>query len=172
MGETIAGALEAGAVGCNLEDGTGDAEAPLRAAAEHAERVAAAREAGERAGVPLVINARTDVLPRAGRRAEERLAAAVERGRAYREAGADCIFVPGLADAATIERLLAELDAPVSLLAAPDEPAAARARAPRRRTGQPRAGLAGHRDGRAARRRARRCSPSATFPRELAFRPG
>jgi 2-methylisocitrate lyase-like PEP mutase family enzyme len=122
VGQTIAGAIDAGAVGCNLEDGTDDAGAPLRPAAEHAERVAAAREAGERAGVPLVINAHTDVFLAEVGEPAERLAATVERGRAYREAGADCIFVPGLADAATIERLVAEMGAPVSLLAGPASP--------------------------------------------------
>jgi 2-methylisocitrate lyase-like PEP mutase family enzyme len=121
VGDTIAGALEAGAVGCNLEDGTRDPAAPLRPAAEHAARVAAARAAGERAGVPLVINARTDVfLARAGGVED-----AVERGRAYREAGADCIFVPGVTDAETIERLVAEMGSPVSLIATPRSPALA-----------------------------------------------
>src|SRR3954469_5502543 len=62
VGETIAAALGAGVVGCNLEDGVPDRDAPLRPLAEAAERVAAAREAGERADVPLVINARTDVF--------------------------------------------------------------------------------------------------------------
>ncbi len=111
VGATITGAIAAGAVGCNLEDA-------MRPTAEHAERVAAAREAGEQAGVPLVINARTDVFLRGSKDPEE----ALERGRAYREAGADCIFVPGLADAATIERLVGEMGAPISLLASPNSP--------------------------------------------------
>src|SRR4051812_6187970 len=106
VAETIAGAIEAGAVGCNLEDGVDDRAAPLRPVTEHAERVAAARAAGERAGVPLVINARTDVyIDRVGA-PEERFDMALERGRAYLEAGADCIFVPGLAELDTLERLV------------------------------------------------------------------
>jgi 2-methylisocitrate lyase-like PEP mutase family enzyme len=44
---------------------------------------------------------------------------ALERGRAYAAAGADCIFVPGVADAAMIERLVAGMGAPVSVLAVP-----------------------------------------------------
>jgi 2-methylisocitrate lyase-like PEP mutase family enzyme len=44
------------------------------------------------------------------------------RGRRYREAGADCIFVPGVADAATIERLVDELGAPLNLLVGPQTP--------------------------------------------------
>ncbi len=75
-GATVARAIEAGAVGCNLEDsdGTG-ALVPVEA---HVAAVAAARAAGEAAGVPLVINARTDVFlegrrVRRGRRARPRL---------------------------------------------------------------------------------------------------
>src|SRR5438045_687210 len=48
-GATVAAAVDAGAVGCNLEDRGGDP-------CEHAERVAAARAAGDAAGVPVVIN--------------------------------------------------------------------------------------------------------------------
>lgn len=122
VAQTIAGAVEAGAVGCNLEDGIDDREAPLRPVAEHAERVAAARAAGERAGVPIVINARTDVyIDRVGA-PEARLDMALERGRAYLEAGADCIFVPGLAELDTLERLVRDLRS-VSVLAGAHGPA-------------------------------------------------
>ncbi len=86
VGETMSAAIEAGAVGCNLEDGV-SGDVPLRPLGEAAERVAAAREAGERADVPLVINARTDVfLARVGS-AEEQEEVALERGRAYLAAG-------------------------------------------------------------------------------------
>jgi 2-methylisocitrate lyase-like PEP mutase family enzyme len=123
--ETVAGALAAGAVGCNLEDGTDDPAAPLRPADEHAARVAAARAAGDRAGVPLVINARTDVfLAQVGDPAG-REAAALERGRAYVAAGADCVFVPAVADAATVGRLVAGMGAAVSVLAFPGGPSLA-----------------------------------------------
>jgi 2-methylisocitrate lyase-like PEP mutase family enzyme len=121
-GETVAAAIAAGAVGCNLEDGTGDPDAPLRSTVEHSARVAAARAAGEAAGVPLVVNARTDVFLAAAGPPADRLGAAIERGRAYRAAGADCIFVPGVADAAAIERLVGDMGAPVSVLATPQGP--------------------------------------------------
>jgi 2-methylisocitrate lyase-like PEP mutase family enzyme len=106
---TIAGALEAGAVGCNLEDGRPDGLAPVE---EHAARVAAARGAGEAAGIPLVINARTDVYLSGDRELEHALA----RGRAYLEAGADCIFVPGVRDLPTLRALAAGMGGPVSVL--------------------------------------------------------
>src|SRR3954470_2553327 len=76
-GATIAKAIEAGAVGCNLEDNDGARGlVPVEA---HVAAVAAARAAGEAAGVPLVINARTDVYLSGDRTVE----AAIERARAY-----------------------------------------------------------------------------------------
>jgi 2-methylisocitrate lyase-like PEP mutase family enzyme len=113
-GATVARAIEAGAVGCNLEDSTG--EGGLVAVEQHVAAVEAARAAGEAAGVPLVINARTDVYLRDVIPAEERLVAALERGAAYLDAGADCIFVPGVRDLATIESLVKEMGGPISLL--------------------------------------------------------
>src|SRR4051812_16551595 len=130
VGETMAAALEAGVVGCNLEDRGADRDSPLRPLAEAAERVAAAREAGERADVPLVINARTDVfLARVGS-AEEQFEVALERGRAFLAAGADCVFVPGLADLEALERLVSGLGR-VSVLAGA-RPGARRSAANRR----------------------------------------
>jgi 2-methylisocitrate lyase-like PEP mutase family enzyme len=120
-GATVAQAIAAGAVGCNLEDGTGDPGTPLRPAGEHAARVAAARGAGDSAGVPLVINARTDVFLTGGRD----IGVALDRGRAYRDAGADCIFVPGVADPGAIARLVEGMGAPVSVLATPKGPSLA-----------------------------------------------
>jgi len=116
VGQTMTAAIGAGVVGCNIEDGVDDRDVPLRPLAEQVERVTAAREAGERADVPLVVNARTDVfLARVGS-AEEQFEVALERGRAFLDAGADCVFVPGLADLETIERLVAGLGR-VSVLA-------------------------------------------------------
>jgi 2-methylisocitrate lyase-like PEP mutase family enzyme len=118
VAETIAMAIEAGAVGANLEDGTGDADRPLTAAATHARRVQVARGRAEAEGVPFVINARTDVfLSRAGGVDE-----ALERGRAYAEAGADCIFVPGVRDPEAIAALVAGLPIGMSVLAMPAGP--------------------------------------------------
>lgn len=120
VGETIAGAIEAGAVGCNLEDGLGESD--LRDAGEHAQRVAAAREAGERAGVPLVINARTDVFLNGIGEPGERVELALERGRRYLEAGGDCVFVPGATDPDDLRALVAGMGGQVSVLAEPGGP--------------------------------------------------
>jgi 2-methylisocitrate lyase-like PEP mutase family enzyme len=111
---TLETAIEAGAVGCNLEDS--DGKGGLWPAEEHAAVVAAARAAGDAAGVPIVINARTDVYFTDVVPAEERVVATLERGEAYLEAGADCIFVPGLWDLPTLERLVKEMGGPVSVI--------------------------------------------------------
>jgi 2-methylisocitrate lyase-like PEP mutase family enzyme len=126
--EIVERLLAAGAVGCNLEDGGGDGADPLRPAGEHAERVAAARAAGERAGVPIVINARTDVFLAEVGAPDERVDLALARGRSYAEAGADCIFVPGAADPDDLRRLVAGMGAPVSVLAVPGLPGPAELR--------------------------------------------
>ena len=72
-------------------------------------------------GVPIVINARTDEYLLG----DGNLEAALARGRAYVEAGADCIFVPGLHDLEALRHLAAETGAPVSMLARPTSPSLA-----------------------------------------------
>jgi 2-methylisocitrate lyase-like PEP mutase family enzyme len=116
VGETVTRAIAVGAVGCNLEDGLGDGQ--LRCAEDATARIAAARAAADDAGVPIVINARTDTYLRGIDDPE----AAILRGQAYARAGADCVFVPGVTDAATIRALVEGIDAPVSVLAMPGAP--------------------------------------------------
>jgi 2-methylisocitrate lyase-like PEP mutase family enzyme len=120
VAETARGVLEAGAVGMNLEDSEEDDKLfdfDLSVA-----RVRAAREAATAAGVPLVINARTDAFHPGTLPPDRQFAEAVRRGNAYRDAGADCVFVPFVGDSATIERLVKAIDAPVNILGAPDAP--------------------------------------------------
>jgi 2-methylisocitrate lyase-like PEP mutase family enzyme len=118
VAETIAMAIDAGAVGANLEDGTRDADRPLAAVASHAKKVRVARGRAEAEGVPFVINARTDVFLRGAGGVDE----ALERGRAYAEAGADCIFVPGVRDPDAIRALVAGLPIGMSVIATPAGP--------------------------------------------------
>lgn len=117
VAETVGAVLEAGAVGVNLEDGRDDPSRPLREVDEIVERLHAAREAAERAGVPVVINARTDVLLRGVGEEGGRLDHAIRRAAAYRRAGADCLFVPGARDAGVIGVLAREIDGPLNVLA-------------------------------------------------------
>lgn len=102
-GDTVSRAIDVGIVGANLEDRLEPLLTAVRA-------VEAAVTAAERAGVPFVLNARTDAFLEAGDKdAEAVLADAIERGRAYLDAGASTFFVPGRLDEATVERLVEAL---------------------------------------------------------------
>jgi len=87
VARTARAVIAAGAVGVNLEDGTGDPEQPLTDSAAQVAKIRTVREVAAAAGVPLVVNARTDVYWLAVGDAHGRFAAAVERLRAYRAAG-------------------------------------------------------------------------------------
>jgi 2-methylisocitrate lyase-like PEP mutase family enzyme len=90
-----------------------------------AERIAAVRAAGDRAGVPIFVNARTDLFlqePDAGRHASL-VDEAIARAGAYAEAGADGFFVPGLLDPALIERVCGAVRLPVNVMTGPGAPA-------------------------------------------------
>lgn len=106
---TIAMTLAAGAAGGNIEDFTGDRDRPLYDEALAADRIRAAREAIDE---PFVLVGRTDVLLLADGSLDE----AVRRANAYLAAGADCAFVPGAADAATIGTLVKEFDGPLNVV--------------------------------------------------------
>jgi 2-methylisocitrate lyase-like PEP mutase family enzyme len=111
---------EAGAVGMNLEDATGDPRKPLLDLALQVERVKAVQEAAREL---VVLNARTDVYLLQLETPETRYDAALRRLAAYRDAGADCLFVPGLQDSKTIEKLVKDLRCPVNILVGPGAPA-------------------------------------------------
>lgn len=119
---TARAVLDAGAVGMNLEDTIGDSSATLVELPLQLEKIRAVREMASRLRIPLVLNARTDVyLLQIGDPAK-RYDETVRRLSAFREAGADCVFVPGLRDASTIGRLVADLKCPVNILAGPGSP--------------------------------------------------
>jgi len=114
--------LATGAVGCNIEDsvvGLGDPAqgAALRPLPEQVERLRAARAAGDHAGMPLVINARTDVVGRGGPVDE-----AVARGLAYLDAGADCVFVVGTVSLPDVARLADAFEGRLNVLGRPGMP--------------------------------------------------
>ena len=119
VAETVKAVIDAGAAGINLEDSPGRGGEPLMAPEIHAERIRAAREAALAAGGDLVINARTDPYLLKVGAPETRFDEAVRRGRIYREAGADCIFVPGVIDAEEIAALVEAIGGPVNVLAFP-----------------------------------------------------
>ena len=116
VAETVRLALDAGAVGVNLEDGRVDGS--LTPIAEHAARIRAAADAVRASGIPAFVNARTDtVWLRAGDEAET-----IARLRAYADAGADGVFVPGATEPDLLRRLAAATSLPLNVLAGPALP--------------------------------------------------
>src|SRR5215470_13318442 len=122
MAETALALIEAGAVGLNLEDITGDDESSQVELGLQMEKIRAIREVSASAGVPLVINARTDVYLMPIGPAETRFERTVERLRAYVQAGADCVFAPAVKDAETIAKLVKVVGAPLNILLTPGCP--------------------------------------------------
>ena len=112
--QLVARLLEAGAVGCNLED-TDHRAGGLVDAAAQADRLAQVRAAADEAGVPIVVNARIDVfLPAGGIPEQERRAEAIGRGRLYRQAGADCVYPIGAPTGDDLAALVAGVRGPVN----------------------------------------------------------
>ena len=116
MTQTVKAVVAAGAVGINLEDVTSSDESSQVDLALQLEKIRAIRKATESLGVPLVLNARTDIYLIPIGPPESRFERTVERLRAYREAGADCLFAPGLRDAETIAKLVRALNGPLNIL--------------------------------------------------------
>jgi len=116
---TIEAVLDAGAVGANVEDRARSGGAPLWPVDAQCERLAAARAAADRRGVPFTLNARTDVYLAGVGEPAAREDMVLERAAAYRSAGANCLFVPGVVDLATIARLVARAPLPLNVLLAP-----------------------------------------------------
>jgi 2-methylisocitrate lyase-like PEP mutase family enzyme len=115
--QTATEVIHAGAVGLNLEDGTGDPQNPLADLALQLEKIRAVREAALNAGILLVLNARSDVYLDEVGPPQLRYFETINRARAYRDAGADCVFVPGLRDPQTISQLVKDVQCPVNILA-------------------------------------------------------
>jgi 2-methylisocitrate lyase-like PEP mutase family enzyme len=113
--------LDIGVIGLNLQD-TGHPRGPwsngLLPIERAAEKIAAVRAVADRAGVPLVINARTDTFLLPG----DPVATAIERGNAYLAAGADCVFAPGITDRDGLAALVEGIDGPINAYAAPGTP--------------------------------------------------
>lgn len=114
---SVTGAIEAGLVGCNIEDADPHSDALFDFDLAVA-RIRAGRAAADRLKVPFVLNARTDpYLLRIGDQ-EACFAEAVRRANAFLDAGASCVFVPGPGDAETVGRLAQAINGPLNVLAA------------------------------------------------------
>lgn len=121
--ENIKRSIAAGAIGINFEDrivGGGG----LYSSEDQSARIAAIREAAETAGIPLFINARTDVFLQTypAENDETQLAEALRRAKAYADAGASGLFAPGLREPDLIRKLCADSPLPVNIMVLPDTP--------------------------------------------------
>lgn len=114
VAENMARLAATGAIGCNFEDQVVGGQG-LHPADRQAERIRAAREA---VGADFFINTRTDIFLQAARDThdEAMVDAALERGRAYADAGASGLFVPGLVSEALIERACSGCSLPVNIM--------------------------------------------------------
>jgi len=125
VGGNLALAIEAGAVGCNLEDSF-PASGTLREVDDQCSRIRHARQIADATRIAFFLNARTDVFfqNQTGRDEEEMLREAIERARAYAEAGADGLFAPGLQDIASIGRLAEASPLPLNIMMSDITPSA------------------------------------------------
>ncbi|MGY6211485.1 isocitrate lyase/PEP mutase family protein [Cytobacillus firmus] len=120
--ETVKAVAAAGAIGINLEDGTGDPDSPIFDISSQEEKIAAIKELSESSNMRLFINARTDLYWINAGDSSTRFREAVNRAKAYQDAGADCIFIPGLTDRTSIKKIREEIACPINLLVDPEIP--------------------------------------------------
>jgi len=114
---TAQAVIAAGAVGMNLEDGAEEKPGSVADVNLQKEIIQAVLEVVEGAGVPFVLNARTDIFLYGIGPAETRLESAIDRLNAYRAAGAQSLFAPGVKDAETIAQLARGVEGPFNILA-------------------------------------------------------
>jgi 2-methylisocitrate lyase-like PEP mutase family enzyme len=122
VAETARAVIDAGAVGMNLEDGAEEKPDFLQDLSKQKEMIGAVLEAAKSAGVPFVLNARTDIFLYGIGPAETRLKRTIERMNAFREAGAQSLFVPGVKDSQTIGQLARGVSGPLNILATTGTP--------------------------------------------------
>lgn len=111
--------LDAGVVGCNLED-SDPRTFRLRTPRKQAAWLAAVRKETQAEGIPLVINARIDVWLHGDGDRRERLKESLLRTHRYADAGVDCVYPIGLRDPQLIEEFVQGARLPVNVICAPD----------------------------------------------------
>jgi 2-methylisocitrate lyase-like PEP mutase family enzyme len=113
VAETITESIRCGLAGGSIEDHSADPAQPLYELELAVARIRAAREAADASGLPYTLTARAETYL-VGH--PDAFGEAVRRVNRYREAGADCLFVPGVKDAETIGTLVREVDGPVNVV--------------------------------------------------------
>ena len=117
--DLIGRVIDAGAVGVNIEDTVHSENGRVRELAEHADYIGAAVAAAEQAGVPFVVNGRTDALKHGTDVFADPLAEAVARSVAMADAGALSVYPVGLPDAVAVGKLVGAVDVAVNVTADP-----------------------------------------------------
>ena len=115
--ETVAHCIklfaQAGCVGASIEDYTGDKNDPLYDRGLAQDRIRAARAAADEVGFPFTLTARAECyMIDHG----DPLGESITRANLYRQAGADCLYVPAVRDLHTIETLVREIDGPLNVV--------------------------------------------------------
>lgn len=113
VSKTIESAIKAGAVGGNIEDYSGDPKDPLYDIDLAVERIKAARAVIDKSGIPFVLVARTDSMNIGNANSVDE---GIRRANLYKEAGADCLFMPGISDREGVATLVKEIDGPVNVV--------------------------------------------------------
>lgn len=117
VAETAREVIAAGAVGMNLEDGTEEKPDFLMDVSRQNEIIRAVLAAAASAGIPFVLNARTDIFLYGIGPVETRLERAIDRLNSYHAAGAQSLFAPGVKDRETIAQLARGVGGPLNILA-------------------------------------------------------
>jgi 2-methylisocitrate lyase-like PEP mutase family enzyme len=112
VAETIQLAVEAGLVGCTIEDATGNQDRPLYDSSLAIERIAAAAQAAHSLSIPFILTARAHNLMYANPRLDE----TIKRLQAFEAAGADVLFAPGLPDLNAVRAVCTTLSKPVNFM--------------------------------------------------------
>ena len=117
VGETFTLAIDAGPIGCNLEDSF-PANGKLRETIDQTYRIRRARQVADASNIRFFINARTDIFFQQPpeEHNDAMVSAAIDRAHAYAEAGADGLFAPGLADIVLIARLVEASPLPLNIM--------------------------------------------------------
>jgi 2-methylisocitrate lyase-like PEP mutase family enzyme len=123
LAENIKLLLDAGIVGINIED-TDHKLNELVSIEEHCHKIQLIKKTADKIGIPLFINARTDVYVHSKKFASEQIVyeEALKRGKAYHQAGADCFYPITLTKEEEIKKLVDQLDLPINILTNPGIP--------------------------------------------------
>lgn len=120
--ETVRRAADAGAIGVNIEDSTGESSKPLTDAVSQVEKIRAIRKMASTIGIPMVVNARTDAFRFFNGTRDDRISETIRRGNLYLEAGADCIFAMFVSDSDSISQVVKGISGPVNIIAGLETP--------------------------------------------------